>query len=44
MNHPKTGGAWLQVELPGIVANSDSQDYIWKYLHVWDYKCETPPL
>lgn len=28
MNHPKTGGAWLQVELPGIVANSDSQDYI----------------
>lgn len=28
MNHPETGGAWLQVELPGIVANSDSQDYI----------------
>jgi two-component system phosphate regulon sensor histidine kinase PhoR len=28
MNHPKTGGAWLQLELPGIVANSHSQDYI----------------
>ena len=22
MNHPKTGGAWLQVELPEVVANS----------------------
>ncbi|WP_414584729.1 sensor histidine kinase [Scytonema sp. PCC 10023] len=28
MNHPETGGAWLQLELPGIVANYDSQDYI----------------
>lgn len=28
MNHPKTGGAWLQVELPSVVANFDSQDYI----------------
>ncbi|WP_017314838.1 sensor histidine kinase [Mastigocladopsis repens] len=28
MNHPKTGGAWLQIELPGIMANSNSQDYI----------------
>lgn len=28
MNHPETGGAWLQLELPGIVANSNSQDYI----------------
>ncbi|MGH8001159.1 MAG: ATP-binding protein [Brasilonema sp.] len=28
MNHPKTGGAWLQVELPNVVANSASQDYI----------------
>ncbi|NMG07060.1 ATP-binding protein [Brasilonema sp. UFV-L1] len=28
MNHPKTGGAWLQIELPCVVANSASQDYI----------------
>ncbi|ARV62419.1 histidine kinase [Nostocales cyanobacterium HT-58-2] len=28
MNHPKTGGAWLQVQIPGVVANSVSQDYI----------------
>ncbi|MBP5972032.1 histidine kinase [Brasilonema sp. CT11] len=28
MNHPHTGGAWLQVELPGVVAISSSQDYI----------------
>lgn len=27
MNHPKTGGAWLQVELSEVVANSSSQDY-----------------
>ncbi|KYC39691.1 histidine kinase [Scytonema hofmannii PCC 7110] len=27
MNHPKTGGAWLQVHLPEVVANSQSQDY-----------------
>ncbi|MUG94926.1 histidine kinase [Scytonema sp. UIC 10036] len=27
MNHPKTGGAWLQVQLPNVVANSQSQDY-----------------
>ena len=27
MNHPETGGAWLQVELPDVMANSPSQDY-----------------
>ncbi len=27
MNHPETGGAWLQVELPEVMANSPSQDY-----------------
>ncbi|MBE9008562.1 PAS domain-containing sensor histidine kinase [Fortiea sp. LEGE XX443] len=27
MNHPKTGGAWMQLILPEVVANSQSQDY-----------------
>ncbi|MBD2440685.1 PAS domain-containing sensor histidine kinase [Nostoc sp. FACHB-110] len=27
MNHPDTGGAWMQVILPEVVANSQSQDY-----------------
>jgi two-component system, OmpR family, phosphate regulon sensor histidine kinase PhoR len=27
MNHPETGGAWMQVQLPEVVANSLSQDY-----------------
>ncbi|KAF3887120.1 MULTISPECIES: ATP-binding protein [Nostocales] len=27
MNHPKTGGAWLQVQLPKVMANSQTQDY-----------------
>jgi two-component system, OmpR family, phosphate regulon sensor histidine kinase PhoR len=27
MNHPQTGGAWLQIELPQAMANSQSQDY-----------------
>jgi len=27
MNHPETGGAWMQVILPEVVANSQSQDY-----------------
>lgn len=27
MNHPATGGAWMQVQLPEVVANSPSQDY-----------------
>ncbi|BBD60458.1 histidine kinase [Nostoc sp. HK-01] len=27
MNHPQTGGAWMQVILPEVVANSQSQDY-----------------
>jgi two-component system phosphate regulon sensor histidine kinase PhoR len=27
MNHPETGGAWIQVQLPIIMANSPSQDY-----------------
>ncbi len=28
MNHPLTGGAWIQIILPGVVVNSQSQDYI----------------
>ncbi|GAB1539140.1 ATP-binding protein [Scytonema sp. NUACC21] len=28
MNHPKTGGAWLQIKFTEIMANSQSQDYI----------------
>lgn len=27
MNHPETGGAWMQIQLPEIMANSQSQDY-----------------
>jgi two-component system phosphate regulon sensor histidine kinase PhoR len=27
MNHPQTGGAWIQILLPEIVANFSSQDY-----------------
>ncbi|MDF5724533.1 MAG: ATP-binding protein [Rhizonema sp. PD37] len=27
MNHPKTGGAWLQIEFPDVMADSQSQDY-----------------
>jgi two-component system phosphate regulon sensor histidine kinase PhoR len=27
MNHPQTGGAWMQLILPEVVANSQSQDY-----------------
>lgn len=27
MNHPETGGAWMQVQLPEVVANNPSQDY-----------------
>ncbi|MBD2571034.1 PAS domain-containing sensor histidine kinase [Anabaena lutea] len=27
MNHPETGGAWMQIQLPGVVANSSRQDY-----------------
>ncbi|GAA6623723.1 sensor histidine kinase [Scytonema sp. NUACC26] len=27
MNHPQTGGAWLQIQLPKVMANSPSQDY-----------------
>ncbi|AFY32082.1 cell wall metabolism sensor histidine kinase WalK [Calothrix sp. PCC 7507] len=27
MNHPETGGAWIQVQLPEIMANTLSQDY-----------------
>jgi two-component system, OmpR family, phosphate regulon sensor histidine kinase PhoR len=27
MNHPQSGGAWLQIELPELMANSESQDY-----------------
>lgn len=27
MNHPETGGAWLQLHLPEVMANSQSQDY-----------------
>lgn len=28
MNHPKTGGAWVQFQLPEVMANCRSQDYI----------------
>ncbi|MDJ0732943.1 MAG: ATP-binding protein [Nostocaceae cyanobacterium] len=28
MNHPQTGGAWLQVSLPEVMANPHNQDYI----------------
>jgi two-component system phosphate regulon sensor histidine kinase PhoR len=28
MNHPQTGGAWLQIHLPQVMANSVVQDYI----------------
>ncbi|MBD2386294.1 sensor histidine kinase [Cylindrospermum sp. FACHB-282] len=27
MNHPETGGAWMQVQLPKVVSNTPSQDY-----------------
>ncbi|MBW4564176.1 MAG: PAS domain-containing sensor histidine kinase [Mojavia pulchra JT2-VF2] len=27
MNHPESGGAWIQVQLPGMMANTSSQDY-----------------
>jgi two-component system phosphate regulon sensor histidine kinase PhoR len=27
MNHPETGGAWMQIQLPEAVANSLGQDY-----------------
>jgi len=27
MNHPETGGAWMQIQLPEVMANSQSQDY-----------------
>ncbi|WP_445636004.1 histidine kinase [Nostoc sp. DSM 114161] len=27
MNHPETGGAWMQILLPEVMANSLSQDY-----------------
>jgi two-component system phosphate regulon sensor histidine kinase PhoR len=27
MNHPETGGAWIQIHLPQIMANSPSEDY-----------------
>ncbi|MFH7030338.1 MAG: sensor histidine kinase [Heteroscytonema crispum UTEX LB 1556] len=27
MNHPQTGGAWLKIELPQVMANYQSQDY-----------------
>ncbi|MGM3308509.1 sensor histidine kinase [Anabaena sp. WFMT] len=27
MNHPETGGAWMQIHLPRIMANSPKQDY-----------------
>ena len=28
MNHPQTGGAWLQIHLPQVMAKSVVQDYI----------------
>ncbi|MGB3653656.1 MAG: ATP-binding protein [Rivularia sp. (in: cyanobacteria)] len=28
MNHPQTGGAWLQIHLSGVMAKSVTQDYI----------------
>jgi two-component system phosphate regulon sensor histidine kinase PhoR len=27
MNHPDTGGAWIQIQLPEVMANSPKQDY-----------------
>ncbi len=27
MNHPETGGAWMQIQFPEVMANSRSQDY-----------------
>ncbi|WP_427161265.1 sensor histidine kinase [Aliinostoc sp. HNIBRCY26] len=27
MNHPQTGGAWMQLQFPQVMANSQSQDY-----------------
>ncbi|MBW4674872.1 MAG: PAS domain-containing sensor histidine kinase [Desmonostoc geniculatum HA4340-LM1] len=27
MNHPETGGAWMQIQFPQVMANSLSQDY-----------------
>lgn len=27
MNHPQTGGAWMQIQLPEVMANSKEQDY-----------------
>ncbi|WP_413174775.1 sensor histidine kinase [Anabaena azotica] len=27
MNHPDTGGAWIQIQLPEVMANSPRQDY-----------------
>lgn len=27
MNHPETGGAWMQIQFPEVMANSLSQDY-----------------
>lgn len=27
MNHPHTGGAWMQLQFPEVMANSQSQDY-----------------
>ncbi|MBH8554347.1 histidine kinase [Nostocaceae cyanobacterium CENA357] len=27
MNHPETGGAWIQLQFPEVVANSQRQDY-----------------
>ncbi|WP_026104031.1 cell wall metabolism sensor histidine kinase WalK [Anabaena sp. PCC 7108] len=27
MNHPETGGAWMQIQLPEVMANSSTQDY-----------------
>lgn len=27
MNHPETGGAWIQIHLPQIMANSSTEDY-----------------
>ncbi|MDB9379151.1 ATP-binding protein, partial [Nodularia sphaerocarpa] len=27
MNHPETGGAWMQLQLPEVMANERSQDY-----------------
>lgn len=27
MNHPETGGAWIQLQLPEVMANTPTQDY-----------------